>query len=268
MNLFAELHYALRRHWPYYLTEAAGLAVFVTCSGLLTLALEHPDSPLHQWLMAQGAGPTLRRVPLGVGMGLVIVILTYNPWGKRSGAHINPAITLAFWQLGRIRRADALWYGLAQLAGGVSTTVLLKALLMPYYAHPSFHFGTTRPGPDGAGIAFIVEFVISFGLMLVLLLALRSARFKKAAGWLVGALLVVYVIWESPYSGMSLNPFRSLASAVAAGELDHIWVYLLAPPAAMWLAARLFQLFFWHPRPGSADADAEELPRYPDPDAT
>lgn len=244
MLLLSELLPALRRHWSCYLAEAAGLAFFMTCSGLLTLALEHPASPLHQWLVAQGVGPMERRVPLGLGMGLVIVALIHNPWGKRSGAHINPAVTLAFWQLGKIRRADALWYGLAQAAGGIGMALLLKRLLGSWYAHPSFHYGTTRPGPGGPWLAFGAEFIISFVVMGVLLVALHSARLQKLAGWLVGALLVSYIIWESPYSGMSLNPFRSLASDVAAGEFDYLWVYLLAPSAAMWLATVLFQRFY------------------------
>lgn len=99
------------------------------CASLLTVVLEHPASPVHQALVAQGAGPVLRRVPMGVGMGLVLVVLAYIPWSKRSGAHINPAVALAFWHLGRIRRADALWYGLAHTTGSLATVLLLKVPL-------------------------------------------------------------------------------------------------------------------------------------------
>lgn len=260
MSLRSELAAARRAHWPSYLAEAGGLAFFMTCASLLTVALEHPASPLHQALVAHGIGPALRRVPLGVGMGLVIVVLTYSPWTKQSGAHINPAITLAFWHLGRIRRADALWYGLAQASGGLATGLLLKALLGAWYANPSIHFVTTRPGAGGAGLAFAAEFLISFGLMLNLLLALRSARLKKAAGWLTGGLIMSYIIIEMPYSGMSLNPFRSLASAVAAGEFASLWVYLLAPPAAMWLAAELFSHFYPQPAADQPSPDSYPLP--------
>lgn len=268
MSLRAELLAALRQNWPHYLAEAAGLAVFVGCTSLLSIALEHPASALHQALAGRGVGEALRRVPLGIGMGLVIAGITYSPWGRRSGAHLNPAMTLAFWQLGKISRADALWYGLAQAGGGFGSVWLLKTLLFQYYSHPSIHFGTTQPGPGGPWLAFGAEFIIAFGLVLVLLLALHSARLHKAAGWLGAALVAVYVIWESPSSGMGLNPLRSLASAVAARDYTGLWIYLLAPPAAMWLAAALFQHF--RPRPGNqgaAAAVATEPPHYPDPTA-
>ncbi|WP_375418561.1 aquaporin [uncultured Hymenobacter sp.] len=265
MSLRAELPAALRQHWPHYLTEAAGLAVFVVCAGLFSIALEHPASALHQALAGRGVGEALRRVPLGIGMGLVIAGITYSPWGQRSGAHLNPALTLAFWQLGKISRADALWYGLAQAGGGFGSVWLLKTLLFRYYSHPSVHFGTTRPGPDGSLLAFGAEFVISLVLVLVLLLALHSARLHKVAGGLGAALVAIYVIWESPLSGMSLNPLRSLASAAAARDYTGLWVYLLAPPAAMWLAAALFRHF----RPylanqGARSAVTAEPPHYPD----
>ncbi|MGI4735603.1 MAG: MIP/aquaporin family protein [Janthinobacterium lividum] len=174
-------------------------------------------------------------------MALVLVVLTYNPWGKRSGAHINPAVTLAFWQLGKIQGPDGCWYPLAQAVGGIGAMLLLRSWLFPYYAHPLIHFLTTKPGPGGAGLAFAAEFSISFGLMALLLFALHSATLKKATGWPVGALLGGYIVWESPISGMSLNPFRSLAAVIIADDFTSLWVYLLAPTAAMWLAAVLFQ---------------------------
>lgn len=254
------------QHWPYYLTEAAGLAVFVVGLGLLSIALEHPASALHQALVARGVGEELRRVPLGIGLGLMVAAITYSPWGQRSGAHLNPAITLAFWQLGKISGADALWYVLAQAVGGFGSVWLLKISLFRYYSHPRIHFGTTQPGPDGPLLAFVAEFVISLVFMLVLLAALHSARLHKAAGWLGSALLAAYVIWETPLSGMSVNPLRSLSAAVAARDYTGLWLYLVAPTAAMWLAAVLFQ----RPRrarlrkQSGAAAVTREPPHYPD----
>ena len=267
MPLLPEMSSALRRHWQHYLAEAAGLAFFVTCGSLFTLTLEHPASPVHQFLVAQGVSETLRRIPLGFGMGLVLVVLAYNPWGKRSGAHINPAVTLAFWQLGKINRADALWYGLAQAAGGIGAMLLLRMPLAPYYAHPRIHFITTQPGPGEAGLAFAAEFGISFGLMAVLLLALHSERLHKAVGWLLGALLMGYIIWVTPYSGMSINPFRSLAAAVAARDFSGLWVCLLAPTAAMWLVAVLFLRYYRGAHRASTDWPRRALPHYPIPAA-
>ena len=261
MSLFAKLYAALRHHWPYYLAEAGGLAFFITGASILTLALEHPDSPAHQWLVAHNAGKLLRRIPLGLGMGLIIVVLVYNPWGKKSGAHINPAVTLAFWQLGNMQWADACWYVVAQALGGVAAALLLSLAMGGYYADASVHFITTTPGPGGPAVAFAAEFVISFGLMWVLLLALHSRRLKPAAGWLLGGLLMVYIIGETPLSGMSLNPFRTLSAAVVAGNYAALWVYLLAPTAAMWLATALFQRRYLRP---ACPPTTAVPPQYPD----
>ncbi|MFD2786200.1 MIP/aquaporin family protein [Hymenobacter rubripertinctus] len=261
LSLFSELYAALRRNWPHYLAEAGGLALFIIGASLLTIVLEHPNSPLHQWLVAQGAGKLGRRIPLGMGMGLVIVALVYNPWGKKSGAHLNPSVTLAFWQLGHMKWPDACWYVVAQAVGSVTAALGLGLVLGDYYAHMSVHFITTKPGPGGPAVAFAAEFVISFGLMWLLLLALHSARLQPVTGWLVGGLLMVYIIVEAPLSGMSLNPFRTLSAAVVAGDYTALWVYLLAPTAAMCLATALFQRFYRHPDQPPTSA---RPPQYPD----
>ena len=112
-------------------------------------------------------------------------------------------------------------------------------------------------------VALAAEFAISFGLFWLMLEALHSVRLKPLAGWLVGALLAAYVIWEAPLSGMSLNPFRTLSAAVAADDYTALWVYFLGPLAAVWLAAVLFQQ--WRLRPRLPPATAP--PCYPDPSA-
>ena len=247
---------ALRSHWRHYVAEAAGLAFFIACASVFTVLLEHPASSVHQALAGHEVG---RRAVLGVSMGFVIVAIVYSPWGKQSGAHINPAVTLAFWYRGKLRGADALWYGVAQVLGGLAGAGLCKQVLGRYYAHTSVHHITTRPGPDGAGVAFGAELLISFVSMAVLLGALHHARLEKVAGWLIGGLIALYILVETPYSGMSLNPARSLASAVAAQDFRALWVYLVAPPLGMGLAAVLCR--GWrHGRAGGA-----EPPHYPAP---
>ena len=267
---------ALRQHWPHYLAETVGIAFFVGCSGLLALLVKHPASPMHQALPDNAL---LRRALIGLGVCFVLVLIVYSPWGKRSGAHINPAVTLAFWQLGIIKPADALWYVLAQLAGAIGAAQVLKYVFGPLYAHPAVAYTVTQPvSPTRQDhlIAFGAEFFISFLLMLVALQALHSARLKKWTGWLLGATLGLCVTFEAPLSGMSLNPARTLGTAVAAGSYRGLWVYWLAPPLAMWLAAVAFRRFH-HGQPlkravlaGGAPAAASprapseaEPPRYP-----
>lgn len=232
---------ALRRHWTYYLTEAAGVAAFLTFTSVGSVLLNHPDFPLRGWL---DESELLRRSVLAVVVGLVVAGITYSPWGQRSGAHINPAVTLAFWQLGSLRGTDAIWYILAQCAGGAVAGKLLHGLLRRWYAHPDVNFNLTEPGPMGAAVALLAEVVISGLLMWLLLYALHSERLRPYTGWLVGALLAVYVAFEAPLSGMSVNPARSLGAAVGAGRYEHLWIYWLAPIPAMWLAAVLFQRLY------------------------
>lgn len=267
---------AWRRNQAHYLAEGLGIAFFVLCAGLLTMLLEHPASGVHQALPNSA---WLRRGVLGVAMALVLASIVYSPWGKRSGAHINPAVTLAFWQLGKIRTPDALWYGLAQVAGAIGAAQLLKMALGEFYAHPAVRHTVTEPAdlPMGTGIAFAAEFVISFLLMWVLLYSLHSQALKEKTGWLLAALLAGYILFETPLSGMSLNPARTLGTAVAAGEYGSVWLYWVAPPAAMWLATVLFRRFYHGqelacavlagcaPVPGSLYfQDGEEPPQYPD----
>ncbi|WP_054414777.1 MIP/aquaporin family protein [Hymenobacter sp. DG25A] len=278
MKLISQMQRAWCRHWPYYVAEAVGIGVFLLCGSLLTILLQHPASPVWQALSHQ---PMLRRVLLGVGMGFVIVSIVYSPWGKQSGAHINPAVTLGFWQLGKIRTPDALWYLLAQVSGAVGMGQVLKPVLGAYYTHPAVNFIVTQPLPlpNGTRLAFAGEFLICFVLMLLMLVCLYSKRLKAYTGWVVGLLLALFIIFETPYSGMSLNPARTLGSAVAANSYHGLWLYWVAPCMAMWLATVLFRRFYHGenlecailagcgPTPSSPHAPEAEPPQYPDQEA-
>src|SRR6185295_3355311 len=93
-----------RVHWREALMEALGLGLFMVSAGVFGTLLESPASPVHRAL----PGPVLRRVLMGLAMGLTAVGLVYSPWGRRSGAHINPAFTLTMFRLGRVRGRDAV----------------------------------------------------------------------------------------------------------------------------------------------------------------
>src|SRR5580704_16381166 len=94
-----------RQHWPEYLMEAAELGIFMVSAGVFTVLLECPGSFAHQVI----PDPNLRRALIGVAMGATATGLIYSPWGKRSGAHMNPAVTLTFLCLGKIPRVDAFF---------------------------------------------------------------------------------------------------------------------------------------------------------------
>ena len=242
------------RHWPIYLTEAAGLFVFMSCAGALTTVFMYPDSPVHE---ALGSKP-LSRIGLGLAMGLVTAAILYVPPSQRSGAHINPAVTWTFWRLGKIGKADAVFYTLAQFAGAMVAPPLLLLLIGEPFGHPEVKHGATLPGPAGPLVAFAAEFAISLVLMLAILLATNSGRLKPYAGAIVAALIALYIAVESPLSGMSLNPARSFGSHFAAGGWEHYWLYVLAPMAAMPLAA---EIYLWLRRRGTVAAEGADGPR-------
>ena len=242
----------LARHWPEYLMEAAGLAFFVTSASVVTTLLEYPGSPVHRAI-----GSTFgRHVVLGIGMGLVVAAIVYSPWGKRSGAHINPAVTWAFFRLGRIRGWDATFYTVAQFGGAAGAVQLMGVVIGTPYRHPLVDHVVTKPGPAGPVAAFAAEFVISFVLMLVVAFAVSSERLEKLTGLFAGVLIAVYLMFETPLSGMSLNPARTFGSALAARHWTALWLYFVAPTTAMLLAA---ELSLWL----GGDARARRGPAYP-----
>jgi len=216
--------------------EAAGLACFVAVASTATTLLAYPGSALHQPIASQ----FVRHAVLGLALGVLIAATVCAPWGKRSVASINPAVTWAFLRLGKIRPWDAVFYTFAQFAGAVGTVQVMRAIIGEPYAHPDVNFALTRPGPGGVGLAFIAEFGISFILMFVVLVAVNSRRLEKLTGLFVGILIAGYLTFETPLSGMSLNPARTLASAIAAGHWTSLWIYLVAPPPAMLLAAEVY----------------------------
>jgi aquaporin Z len=238
----------LRAHWPEYLIEAAGLGAFMISACLFGVLLFHPDSRAYA---ALGSDFT-RRAVMGAAMGATAVAIIYSPWGQRSGAHINPSTTLAFLRLGKVTRADAVFYIAAQSLGAVAGVAISWALLGRRLTHPSANFVATVPGKAGALVAFGAEVAISFLLMSVVL-AISSSRFQRLTGACAGLLVAAYITFESPVSGMSMNPARSFGSAVfAAGAFAPLWIYLLAPPLGLQLAATLIPA---HARRGCAKLD-------------
>jgi aquaporin Z len=212
--------------------EAAGLGLFMISACAFGVLLGHPASSLYQAL----GNDLWRRVAMGLAMGATAVAIIYSPWGRRSGAHINPSVTLTFLRLGKVGPADAAFYVAAQFAGAVAGVLVAWALLGERLAHPSTRFVATVPGPAGALPAFAAETAISFVLMGVVLLV-SGSRLQRFTGLCAGALVALYIALEAPVSGMSMNPARSFSSAVFAGEMKPLWIYFLAPPLGMLAAS-------------------------------
>jgi aquaporin Z len=228
--------HALAQHWPEYLMEGAELGIFMMSACILTALLEYPASPVH--LMIPSG--FVRKAFIGLAMALTAVSIIYSGWGKRSGAHMNPAMTLTFFRLGKVEPWDAFFYVLAQFGGGVSGVAIASLLLGMVVSHPAVNYATTRPGPLGVKVAFVAEVLISFVLLLTVLTVSNSRKLTRYTGLFAGTLIATYITFESPLSGMSMNPARTFASAVAAGSFDSLWLYFTAPPIGMLLAAELY----------------------------
>jgi aquaporin Z len=226
----------VRDHWPEYLMEGAGLGLFMISAAVVTSLLEYPYSPLHALL----PDPVIRRVLIGIAMGLTAIGIIYSPWGKRSGAHLNPAVTVTFFRLGKIQGLDALCYVAAQFLGGVIGLLVAAMAIGMAIEHPTVNYVVTVPGLDGTWIAFVAEWCISFGLMLVVLIVSNRTKLNAWTGIFAGALVALYIAIEAPLSGMSMNPARSFASAFSAHLWTDFWVYLTAPLLGMLLAAECY----------------------------
>jgi len=227
---------AVKRHWPEYLMEAWGLGLFMISAAVFGTLMEHPASPIRQAI----ADPFLRRIPMGLAMGLTAMGIIYSPWGQQSGAHLNPAVTLTFFRLGKIEPPDVLFYVLSQFTGGLAGVLIVAGVMGAYLADPTVNYVATTPGLHGTAVAFVAEIVISFGLMLVVLFASNTRYLTRLTGVFAGVLVAAYIILEAPWSGMSMNPARTFASALPAHLWTALWVYFTAPPLGMLLAAETY----------------------------
>ena len=224
-------------NWPEYLIEAWALGMFMLSAGLVTVFVESPRSPV----LARVADPDLRRLIIGLAMGLTAVALIYSPWGRRSGAHMNPAVTLSFLLLGKMRSVDALFYCVAQVIGGFAGVLLAWGIAGGAFSAPQVNYVATMPGAAGAGVAFVAEFGISMLMMLTVLTVSSRPRVAPYTGICAGLLVAAFITFEAPLSGMSMNPARSLASAAPAGLWQHLWLYFTAPVLGMTTAALVWR---------------------------
>jgi aquaporin Z len=177
------------------------------------------------------AGGVLGHAGVCAVFGLVVMAVIYAI-GNVSGAHINPAVTMAFVLAGRMPRSRMLPYIASQLAGGLLAALLLLTLFPTHEG-----LGATLPAGPSAQ-SFIIEAVMSFFLMFVIL-NVSSGHQEKGltAGVAIGGTVALEALFGGPVSGASMNPVRSLAPALVSGELGSIWIYLLAPVLGMLLAA-------------------------------
>lgn len=215
--------------------EAIGVfvLVFAGCGAIIAEA-EHPG--------------TLGNVGVALVFGLVVTAMVYAT-GHLSGAHLNPAVTLAFALAGHLPRGEVLAYIAAQLAGAVVAALALAAI---WPSQPAA-LGATLPS-IGDGGALVYEALMSAFLMFVIMAVATDARAVGAAAAIaIGATVGLDALFGGPVTGASMNPARSLGPALVGGELGSLWIYLVGPVAGTVLGALAYLAV--RGEPGAARAE-------------
>jgi len=230
----------LRRHWLLYVYEGAELAWFMVAACLATVVLFGAGS-VGVRLIASAA---VRRLVMGAAMGGTAVMIIHSPMGKRSGAHFNPAITLTYLWLGKIGRWDALGYVVGQFVGGIAGVGVAKLVAGRSLGQASVDYAVTVPGIGGTAGAFGAELFMAVLLIAVVLWMTNHRRLAAYTGYAVGVLITGYVFFLAPVSGFSINPARTVGSAVWANVWTAEWVYFVAPLVGMFSAAAIYVNWF------------------------
>jgi len=231
-------------HWREYLIEAWGLGTFMVSAGVFATIIYSPELPFSELF----PNNFTQALSMGIAMGLTAIAIIYSPWGKRSGAHINPAVTITFFRLKKISALDTFAYIISQFIGGSLGVLLVISLLGNSFTNPPINYVVTVPGKWGLSAALIAEFILSFGLMMMVLFVSNHQWLSKYTGIFSGILVATFITFEAPISGMSINPARTFASGLPAQVWDGFWIYYFAPPLAMLSAAEIYLRYARKPK--------------------
>lgn len=195
-----------------YIAEGIGTYALVFCgTGAIIINQESKGVVTH--------------VGVAITFGLIVMSLIYA-LGDISGAHLNPAVSIAFTVAKRFALKQLPAYIISQLSGALLASITLRFL----FPHNDF-LGATLPA-GSAWQSFVLEFILTFFLMLVIMHVATGSKEKGIiAGMAIGAVVLLEAMFAGPVSGASMNPARSIAPALISGHLEYLWVYLLAPVA-------------------------------------
>ena len=199
-------------------------------------------------IMVDANTQALGHVGVAITFGLVIMAMIYAV-GHVSGAHFNPAVTLAFAVTRHFPWSRAAGYWAAQLIGAIVAAALLRGSLGNIA-----HVGATLPSAS-EGQSFLWELVMTFFLMFVIMAVATDTRaVGEAAAIAVGATVGLDAMFGGPISGASMNPARSAGPAIVSGDLHALWLYIVAPVLGAALGALAYQLIRGEPAPVPAPA--------------
>jgi len=168
-------------------------------------------------------GGDVTHVGIAITWGLIVMAMIYA-FGETSGAHFNPAVTIAFAYAKKFSWKEVPKYIIVQVLGALTASLIL------WYLFPtSEHLGATIPSVD-VGRAFVMELLLTFFLMVVIInVSTGSKEIGIIAGIAVGAVVLLEAMFAGPITNASMNPARSIAPAIVAGKMQHLWMYILAP---------------------------------------
>lgn len=173
-------------------------------------------------IINQESGGVVTHMGIAITFGLIVMSMIYA-FGNISGAHMNPAVSIALTISGKHPRRDLGPFILSQVAGAIAASCTLHAI---FPANATL--GSTLPA-GSAFQSFILEFFLTFFLMLVILtVGRKSKREASLAGIIIGGVVGLEAMFAGPICGASMNPARSLAPAIISGHTEHLWVYLSA----------------------------------------
>lgn len=231
--------------WIHYLQEALGLAIFMIAACFFGSMLQSPHSSWQE-IIPNG---WLRLVILAITMGVTALFIFYFPFTAASGSHINPAVTITFWRLGKINNRKALFYILSQFTGGTLAVYIMREVMGDLLIDPPINSITTVPQNVGLWPVLAIEWLIAFLTMLMILITSENTSLKKYTRILAGVLVAVWVILAGPVTGFGMNPARTFASALPANTWTAFWIYVIGPLGGMLSAAEFF-LFIRKKRKG------------------
>ena len=209
--------------WRIFRAELIGTALLVLVGLSVVILMFGEGSPIPGVLASEG----WRLLITGFLFGTTGALIALSPVGKRSGAHINPIVTLAFRLMGKLDSRTSLGYVVAQLSGAILGSLPLLAWGA---MGRSVEFGATVPGENyGVGAVLLGEVITTFAMVTLLCVFLAFHRIRPFTPALFPFLYAVMVYAESPISGTSTNPARSLGPAVISGQWDGWWIYWVGP---------------------------------------
>jgi aquaporin Z len=225
--------------FPLFIAEMIGTALLLGV-GLSVVILNWGDgSEIAQLIPSVG----MRRLLTGFLFGATGCLITISPIGKISGAHINPAVSMAFWLRGKMRTHAMIGYILAQMAGAALGCI---PLLMWGDLGRSIRYGITLPGSSGTLAAFTGELVTTAVLIIVVFVFVGSRKLREFTPYTM-PFLYGFMVWaETIYSGCSTNPARSFGPAFISNFFNHYWIYVAAPLAAAAIVVFAFRLLRLH----------------------